>query len=299
MSAPPPPPLRPYTPPTSTTTAPATQQTPPAPLSALPSQISQYQILPTSQQSTSTSIDPPPEKFENHPLSLQLAATDSPYFRATIDRFEDDLDELSKWLEGLCKVLRQYAEELIKTNEVTTLLVSKLSPQPEIKLFDNSVNQIFSEAIQTVYSFRAKLVDDMIEHLIGQLQQFLRNDVRELKEARKNFDKLQERYDAAVLRYAALSKSKETSALREDAFILYDTRKLYIKQCLDYTLRILLFRNAAEALILEQFMSTTLSHMDFNDAAAQVFKGLKPALDAVRGRVDAEREDNETLENSL
>ena len=106
---------------------------------------------------------------------------------------------------------------------------------------------------------------------------------------RKNFDKLQERYDAAVLRYSLLNKSKETSALREDAFVLYDIRKLYIKSSLDYTLRILLFRNAVDALIVEQFLSTAASHMDFYDAAGQVFKGLKPALDVVRARVDTVR----------
>ncbi|KAJ3053406.1 SNF1-interacting protein, partial [Rhizophlyctis rosea] len=116
---------------------------------------------------------------------------------------------------------------------------------------------------------------------------------------RRNFDKLQERYDTAVLRFASLSKSKETSALREDAFVLYDIRKLYIKSSLDYTLRILLFRNAVDALIIEQFMGTASSHMDFYDAAGQVFKGLKPALDAVRGRADTERQDIESLESSL
>jgi hypothetical protein len=47
---------------------------------------------------------------------------------------------------------------------------------------------------------------------------FLQNDLRILKEARKDLDSTQRVFDGAIAQYAGQGKSMEASSLREDAF---------------------------------------------------------------------------------
>lgn len=57
---------------------------------------------------------------------------------------------------------------------------------------------------------------------------------------------------AAVQRFFAMSKLKEASALREDAFQLYDLRKAYVHASMDYTARAIRFKLALDRLLLDQ-----------------------------------------------
>lgn len=52
----------------------------------------------------------------------------------------------------------------------------------------------------------------------------------------------QSRYDSLLTRYLSQSKSKEPSALREDAFGLYEARRAYFKTCFDFCVAAPLFR---------------------------------------------------------
>ncbi|KAJ3274549.1 SNF1-interacting protein, partial [Borealophlyctis nickersoniae] len=143
------------------------------------------------------------------------------------------------------------------------------------------------------------LVDDLIEELIAPFQQFVREDIREIREVQKVFDKVVEKYDAAVTRHASLSNRKEVSALREEAFILYDARKQYIRASLDYTQRIITFQQDLNTLILDQMMGTIYSHSDFYETACDVFKGLKPSMDAVRAKLEEGQAVNSSLSGKL
>lgn len=65
----------------------------------------------------------------------------------------------------------------------------------------------------------------MLEHLISPIQHFLREDMKDMRETRKNFDRVMEKYDIAVHKYFALSKTKEQSALKE--VITMGNKKIY------------------------------------------------------------------------
>ncbi len=45
-------------------------------------------------------------------LSFELAKEDSPTFRANLQRFEDEVEKLSLWLESLCKSTKFFTDEL-------------------------------------------------------------------------------------------------------------------------------------------------------------------------------------------
>lgn len=152
--------------------------------------------------------------------------------------------------------------------------------------------------MQTVYSLKSKMVDDLVEHLISPLQKFLREDVRKIKETGRNFEKTMEKFDAALIKYCSLSKLKEPSALKEDEFQLFEIRKSYVKGLndsnltgsLDYTFKLSQFKQNLEVSLLEQLSSALFSQSDFFDSCNEVFKGYKQTMDAIKTTSEAGRQ---------
>lgn len=65
--------------------------------------------------------------------------------------------------------------------------------------------------------------------VIEELSSFQKGDLKQYKEVRRTYDAAQSRYDSMLSKYMGLSKNKEPSALREDAFQLAETRTTYFK----------------------------------------------------------------------
>ncbi|KAM7209235.1 hypothetical protein V8F20_000573 [Naviculisporaceae sp. PSN 640] len=63
---------------------------------------------------------------------------------------------------------------------------------------------------------------------------FVNGDLRTFKETRRALEQAQKSFDSTLARYVAQSKTKEPSALREDAFAVYETRKTYLKTSMDF-----------------------------------------------------------------
>jgi hypothetical protein len=66
------------------------------------------------------------------------------------------------------------------------------------------------------------------------IRSFLQNDLRMLKDARKNLSVTQHAFDTTIARYAGQAKTKEASSLREDAFQLHEARRAYLKASMDF-----------------------------------------------------------------
>lgn len=71
-----------------------------------------------------------------------------------------------------------------------------------------------------------------------------------MKEIRRIFDQSQKQYDTLQARYSSQSKSKEPSALREDAFQLHEARKAYLRASMDLSLQAPQIRNALDRLLI-------------------------------------------------
>ena len=77
-----------------------------------------------------------------------------------------------------------------------------------------------------------------------------------------------DKYEAQLYRYSVLSKQKEASALREDAFQLYELRKTYIKSSGDYFTKLVTFKADLENLLVESFSEALGSQVEEIDECA-------------------------------
>ncbi|TPX44985.1 hypothetical protein SeLEV6574_g04160 [Synchytrium endobioticum] len=220
-------------------------------------------------------------------VTLELAVRDSPEFRAALCVFDDELDEVTKWIEGLHKAFKRNVDELTHNNSTISTTAKVLPIGVPGWLGDEAEGLVgsFSDAMITKTSLQAKLIDDLNENSLEPFQQFVREDVRDMRESRRNFDKVVEKYEAACAKHAAIPKSKEVSALREDDFQFYETRKMVIRQALDLACKVITFKANLNQLMTDTMLSAVMAHYDFYETSSEVFRGLKPAIDSLKSRI--------------
>lgn len=86
-------------------------------------------------------------------------------------------------------------------------------------------------------------------------------------------------------RYAAQSKSKETSALREEAFQLHEARKIYLKTSLDFSVQAPQTRNALDRLLVRISFEQWREFRSFHNNNSATFSKWSNEMDRVKGWV--------------
>lgn len=84
-----------------------------------------------------------------------------------------------------------------------------------------------------------------------------------------------DRYETQLYRYYVLSKQKEASALREDAFQMYEQRKLFVNTTSDHFGKLVSFKANLENLLVECFsgaLSCLIEELDESNHSFQIVK---------------------------
>ncbi|EGF80638.1 hypothetical protein BATDEDRAFT_88350 [Batrachochytrium dendrobatidis JAM81] len=199
-------------------------------------------------------------------ISFEHALKDSPLFRSSVRLFADELDELEKWLVNISKICRIYTESLTKTNDIGLAVSRRVSSNKYISLLG---------ALLHTYHFGSQ----NLIHLINRSDQ----------EARLDYEKSVEKFEAATIKYAALPKSKESSALLEDAFILYEARKPFIKASISYVSKIIMLKYKLDIHIPDILMALIKVHTDYFEAGWDLFHGIEVASQDLRQKLDNAR----------
>lgn len=165
------------------------------------------------------------------------AALDSPTFRALANHITHLIDLTEQWLDGLLRFIKKYPQYYADFRDFLYTLVDLLSPP---FLADGIIDQDYTLAalqctrkgILARWNTLLKLFSVADADMSTLLVQ-AKNDIKAYKEVRKAFDVAQSKYDLFLLRHASQLKTKEPSALREDAFQLSEVRRLYIHALLE------------------------------------------------------------------
>ncbi|KAJ8328738.1 hypothetical protein O5D80_002722 [Batrachochytrium dendrobatidis] len=223
-------------------------------------------------------------------ISFEHALKDSPLFRSSVRLFADELDELEKWLVNISKICRIYTESLTKTNDIGLAVSRRVSSNKYISLLGNTENiRTVSESMINIHHLRLKMLEGMYEGVINTIQNVLFKDIKNIKEARLDYEKSVEKFEAATIKYAALPKSKESSALLEDAFILYEARKPFIKASISYVSKIIMLKYKLDIHIPDILMALIKVHTDYFEAGWDLFHGIEVASQDLRQKLDNAR----------
>ncbi|KAG2216022.1 hypothetical protein INT46_007082 [Mucor plumbeus] len=106
----------------------------------------------------------------------------------------------------------------------------------------------------------------------------MKNDLKLYKDSRKQFEKTLDKYETQLNRYNVLSKQKEASALREDAFQMYELRKLYIRNSSDHFAKLVSFKANLEIMLIECFSGALSSQIEEIDESAYTCSSARSKL---------------------
>ncbi|CAG7930022.1 unnamed protein product [Penicillium olsonii] len=223
------------------------------------------------------------------PVGLKEAALDSPTFRATTLHFSDQVDFIEKWLDGYAKAATKLSSELTGLESVVSNFLS-YSTHPLV------VSEAVVDHDYTLLAMRrcgesskdlwSGLVTTMrkLESLISEpIRDFIHEDLRQFKEIRRNLEHAQKQYDYLQARYASQSKSKEASALREEAFQLHEAHKAYLKASMDYSVHGPQVRNALDRLLVTISCDQWREFRGFHNHNNGTFSKWSNEMDRIKG----------------
>ncbi|ORZ22496.1 hypothetical protein BCR42DRAFT_345381 [Absidia repens] len=204
-------------------------------------------------------------------LTVQDVILDSPAFRSHIEQVADQSERFEKWLDNFVRAFKSYLDSLSKANAQTSHLYKQLIPDKKDHAFISnshvaalSVNG-FANALKCSLSAKVKLVNDLDETLLQPLQNLLKSDLKEFKDMRRTFEKTLDKYENHLSRYGNLSKQKEPSALREDAFQMFDIQKSYVRASGTYFMQLATLKSKVEHLLVDSFSGALTDHLDYHD----------------------------------
>ena len=87
-----------------------------------------------------------------------------------------------------------------------------------------------------------------------------------------------EKYEVQLYRYNALSKSKDAGMTTEEAFVLHEVRKAYIKESLDMTHKLIAFKYVTEHIIPYQLLLSLDNHASYHEESADLLMSIQPMI---------------------
>lgn len=112
--------------------------------------------------------------------------------------------------------------------------------------------------------------------------QSVQDDLREIKDQRKQQEKAREKYEALINKHGSIPKLKEYALIREDTFQLYDGRKQYYQQLFNYITRINKFKKGADMFFVDKCLGTIESLRDFTNVFGMMVEALKGPAQSMR-----------------
>ncbi|KAI9803728.1 MAG: SNF1-interacting protein [Piccolia ochrophora] len=193
------------------------------------------------------------------PVGLKEAALDSPTFRATTIHFSDQVELVERWLDGYVKSTGKLVHEVSALEDLVNTFLARSVPPASISeaVFDHDYTllavQRYGEGAREFWSHTISGMRKMDSMVIEPIRAFLQGELRNFKEAKKYFDQAQKTFDGLISRYAAQTKTKEASSLREDAFQLYEARKAYIRASIEFCVLAPQVRSTLDKLLVRIF----------------------------------------------
>ncbi|KAI9375731.1 hypothetical protein BJX61DRAFT_95686 [Aspergillus egyptiacus] len=225
------------------------------------------------------------------PVGLKEAALDSPTFRATTLHFTDQIEYLERWLDGYAKAASRLATELAALEGIVgTFLSYSTSPlMASEAALDHDYTLLAmrrcGESTKDMWNglvFAARKIESILSEPI---RTFIQDDLRIFKENRRILDQTQKQYDTLQARYSSQSKSKEPSALREDAFQLHEARKAYLKASMDFSVQAPQIRNALDRLLIRVSYDQWRELKTLHNANGGSFTKWAQEMDRIKGWV--------------
>lgn len=217
-------------------------------------------------------------------VDFEECLKDSPRFRAALEEVEGDVAELELKLDKLVKLCISMIDTgkafCVANKQFMNGIRDLAQYSSNDAVVETSLTK-FSDSLQEMINFHTILFDQTQRSIKAQLQNFVKEDLRKFKDAKKQFEKVSEEKENALVKNAQVQRNKQHE-VEEATNILTATRKCFRHIALDYVLQLdrLAVDAAKEKREMEQKHST-IQQKDFSSDDSK----LEYNVDAANGIV--------------
>ncbi|XP_028299806.1 arf-GAP with coiled-coil, ANK repeat and PH domain-containing protein 2-like isoform X2 [Gouania willdenowi] len=221
-------------------------------------------------------------------VDFEECLKDSPRFRATIEEVEGDVCELESKLDKLVKLCIGMIDAGKAYNAANKQFVSGIRELAQQSTKDEVIESSltkFAESLQEMINYHTILFDQAQRSIKTQLQTFVKDDLRKFKDSKKQFDKVSEEKETALIKNAQAPRNKQHE-VEEATNILTATRKCFRHIVLDYVLQINVLQSKRRSEILKSMLSFMYAHLTFFHQGYDLFSELQPLMKQLGGQLD-------------
>ncbi|KPI44724.1 putative PH domain-containing protein [Cyphellophora attinorum] len=239
------------------------------------------------------------------PVGLKEAAIDSPTARATIVHYGEQVDLLERWLEEYMRVTNRLVAEsstlegILNSFTSHALVPTTISEAMLDHDYDVLAMKRYSEGAKDYWMSMVSVVKRLSNLVVEPIRMFLQHDLKAFREARRSVDAAQKVFDNQSTRYASLSKTKEPSFLREEAFQLHEARRAYLRASLDFFAIAPQFRFSVDKLLVRIFCDQWKEMRNSRDTTAAIFQRGAGDMDRVKGWLTTMEESEKAFRREL
>ncbi|PVI01959.1 hypothetical protein DM02DRAFT_590282 [Periconia macrospinosa] len=236
-----------------------------------------------------TALEPVTKPLDLIPVVIKEAALDSPTFRATAVHFGDQIDLIERWLDGYIRAVSRLATEMNALQSLVDSYVQSSHPPLQLSeaVLDHDYTVLalkrFGEGAREFWNSTLRTMKKAESNVCDPIRAFLQNDLRMLRDARRNLDNTQRAFDGAIARYAGQVKTKEPSSLREDAFQLHEARKAYLKASMDFCVLAPQVRVTLDKILVKVISEQWRDMKTARESSTKSFTAWNSDIDRVRG----------------
>ncbi|KAK2530850.1 Acap2 [Columba livia] len=200
--------------------------------------------------------------------------------RAALEEVEGDVTELELKLDKLvklCIAMIDTGKAFCTANKQFMNGIRDLAQYScKDALVETSLTK-FSDTLQEMINYHNILFDQTQRSIKAQLQTFVKEDIRKFKDAKKQFEKVSEEKENALVKNAQVQRNKQHE-VEEATNILTATRKCFRHIALDYVLQINVLQSKRRSEILKSMLSFMYAHLAFFHQGYDLFSELGPYM---------------------
>ncbi|KAM9299140.1 arf-GAP with coiled-coil, ANK repeat and PH domain-containing protein 3 [Gastrophryne carolinensis] len=221
-------------------------------------------------------------------VDFEECIKDSPRFRAAIDDVETDVVEIEAKLDKLvklCSGMLEAGKTYLTTNKQFVCGIRDLAQQCKKDEMISECLDKFGDSLQEMVNYHMILFDQAQRSVRQQLHSFVKEDVRKFKESKKQFDKVREDLDIALVKNAQAPRHKPHE-VEEATGTLTITRKCFRHLALDYVLQINVLQAKKKFEILDAMLSFMHAQYTFFQQGYTLLNELNPYMKKLASELD-------------
>uniref|UniRef100_A0A8C0PCQ3 Arf-GAP with coiled-coil, ANK repeat and PH domain-containing protein n=1 Tax=Canis lupus familiaris TaxID=9615 RepID=A0A8C0PCQ3_CANLF len=208
--------------------------------------------------------------------------------RAALEEVEGDVAELELKLDKLvklCIAMIDTGKAFCVANKQFMNGIRDLAQYSSNDAVVETSLTKFSDSLQEMINFHTILFDQTQRSIKAQLQNFVKEDLRKFKDAKKQFEKVSEEKENALVKNAQVQRNKQHE-VEEATNILTATRKCFRHIALDYVLQINVLQSKRRSEILKSMLSFMYAHLAFFHQGYDLFSELGPYMKDLGAQLD-------------